>query len=269
MMYTPSTLYLIGAGPGNPDLITLKAVKILQQASVVLYDALIDEEVLSHVSENAIKVFVGKRAGVCQTPQEKINELIVEYGKKHPTVVRLKGGDPFIFGRGYEEMDTAKKHGMKVEVVPGVSSFYSVPALQHVPITRRGVNESFWVVTGTTMDHGLSNDIRLAAQSNATVVILMGMRKLPEIVSIYQSLGKGELPVGIIQNGSLKNEKVALGTINSIKDEVIRNGMGSPAIIIVGEVVRLHPNFQDVIAELIKNHKIDDKKASNTFEKLN
>lgn len=268
-MYTPSTLYLIGAGPGNPDLITLKAVKILQQASVVLYDALIDEDVLSHVSEDAVKVFVGKRAGVCQTPQEKINDLIVEYGKKYPSVVRLKGGDPFIFGRGYEEMDTAKKHGMQVEVVPGVSSFYSVPGMQHVPITRRGVNESFWVVTGTTMDHGLSNDVRLAAQSNATVVILMGMRKLPEIVSIYQSIGKGELPIGIIQNGSLKNEKVAIGTVDTIKDEVIRKGMGSPAIIVLGEVVRLHPNFQDVISDLMKNSKIDEKNSSNAFEKLN
>ena len=241
-------LTLVGAGPGDPDLITVKGLKALADADVVLYDALAHPDILSYAPKRAEKIFVGKRFGVCQFPQEKINELIVEYALKFGHVVRLKGGDPFVFGRGHEEILHAKSFGIITEVIPGVSSSYSVAELQGIPLTRRGVNESFWVLTGTTKDHELSEDIRLAATSTATVVILMGMNKLQEIVDIFKKEGKSELPVAIIQNGSLPTERIALGTVGTIIAESQKQSLAAPAVIVIGEVVRLHEKFAEVKA---------------------
>ncbi len=229
---------LVGAGPGDPDLISLKGVKALQSADAVLYDALVDESLLEHVPKEAELLYVGKRVGACQFKQEDINKLIVEYAQKYGHAVRLKGGDPFVFGRGQEEKLFVESHGIPVEVVPGISSSYSVPELAGVPLTRRGDNESFWVITGTTRNHELSEDVRLASKSRATVVILMGMRKLEEIVSIFQQEGKGATPVAIIQNGSRPTEKRAFGTVDTIVEEVKEKGMDAPAVIVIGEVVR-------------------------------
>jgi len=152
-------------------------------------------------------------------------------------VVRLKGGDPFVFGRGAEEMKYAAEHGLEVALVPGISSCLSVPAAQNIPVTKRGSAESFWVITGTTKEHKLSNDIRLAAKSSATVVILMGMSKLGQIVELFKKEGKSETPIAIIQNGTREDEKIGLGTIMSIKTEVEKKQLANPAIIIIGEVV--------------------------------
>lgn len=238
-------LILVGAGPGDPDLISLKGVKALKQADVILYDALAHPDLLEYVPEGVERIFVGKKVGVCQFKQEDIHELIVKYAKEKGTVVRLKGGDPYIFGRGHEELVYAEKHGVEVEIVPGISSCYSVPELQHIPLTRRGINESFWVLTGTTRNHELSNDVYMAAKSSATVVILMGMRKLSQIIELYQKEGKGKTPIGIIQNGSWADEKVGLGTIDTILEIVENKQLSSPAIIVIGEVVALHPLFNN------------------------
>lgn len=236
-------LTLVGAGPGDPELMTIKGMKALAAADVVLYDALIHPETLALISDTAERVFVGKQMGVCQFPQEKINELIVEYALQNKHVVRLKGGDPFVFGRGHEEMVYAQQFNILCDVIPGISSSISVPELHGIPLTRRGMNESFWVVTGTTKEHQLSRDIALAAQSKATVVVLMGMHKLPQIVEIFQQLEKGFTPIGIFQNGTLPNEQFGLATIDTVLDLVAHKQLTSPAIIVIGEVVTLHQQW--------------------------
>ncbi len=243
-------LTVIGAGPGDVELITLKAIKTLQRADVVLFDALVATELLDY-APNAEHIFVGKRKGCYSYQQEQINELIVNRAKSHGHVVRLKGGDPFVFGRGAEEIQYAAAHGLEVAMVPGISSCLSVPASQHIPVTKRGAAESFWVITGTTKAHRLSEDVALAAKSNATVVILMGMSKLSQIVELFKREGKSETPIAIIQNGTRKDEKVGLGTIASIENEVVQQELTNPAIIIIGEVVR----HREQLLEIKKSHK--------------
>jgi uroporphyrin-III C-methyltransferase len=239
---------LVGAGPGDADLITLKGVKALQQADVVLYDALVNDELLNYAPADAVKVYVGKRSGDHSYSQEAVNKLMVDYAFNYGHVVRLKGGDPFVFGRGFEELEYAAQFNLPVSVVPGISSSISVPGLQNVPVTHRGLSESFWVVTGTTADGSLSADLIAAAQSNATVVVLMGIKKLSQIVEAFKSAGKYNLPAMAIQNGSSTNEKVAVGTVSTIVEEVNRESIGAPALLVFGEVVSLHNRHQPAAA---------------------
>ncbi len=230
-------LSVVGAGPGDIELITLKAVKALRSADVVLYDALVDPQLLSYAVDSE-KIFVGKRKGCYAYQQEQINELIVQRAGLGLHVVRLKGGDPFVFGRGAEEMEYAASRGLDVQMIPGISSCVSVPAMVDIPVTKRGSSESFWVITGTTRDHNLSSDIGLAAKSNATVVILMGMSKLEAIMDLFKKEGKSDIPVAVIQSGTTADEKIGVGTVSSIPEEVRRQKISNPAIIIIGEVVR-------------------------------
>lgn len=234
---------LVGAGPGDPDLISIKGAKALADADAILYDALVHPDLLKYAPSRAVKVFVGKRAGNCKFAQEEINQMLVDHALQYGHVVRLKGGDSFVFGRGHEELEVARSFNIPVDIVPGISSSYSVPELQQIPLTRRGMNESFWVITGTTRSGEFSKDLDLAAQSSATVVILMGMNNLERIMQVFQSRGKQETPVAIIQNGSLPEERIGLGTVANITEVVAREKLGSPAIIVVGEVVRLHPEY--------------------------
>nr|WP_315244784.1 uroporphyrinogen-III C-methyltransferase [uncultured Flavobacterium sp.] len=229
---------LVGAGPGDPELLTLKGAKALAEANVVLYDALANDEILGHAPKNAIRIFVGKKIGDHAYTQDQINQLIVDNALTYGNVVRLKGGDPFIFGRGSEEVEFAESFGIETVVIPGISSVVAVPASQGISITKRGVSESFWAITGTTSDRRLSADVALAAQSSATVVILMGMHKLPQIVELFQQEKKGDLPVAIIQNGTTADEKTGVGTVDSILEIVKEQKLSSPAIIVLGEVVR-------------------------------
>ncbi len=230
-------LTLIGAGPGDPDLISVKGAKALSKARVVLYDALIHPDLLNYVPEKSIKIFVGKRSGFKSYSQFEINNLIVKYALEYGSVVRLKGGDPFVFGRGKEEMKYAAKYGIRSEIIPGMTSATALPALQGISLTARGINESFWVLTGTTRSGKLSSDLHLAARSTATVVVLMGRNKLAEIASIYKLIGRENIPIAVIQDGSLPTEKVALGSIKTIEEVVVRKSIGTPAIIVIGEVV--------------------------------
>lgn len=239
MIEKQAKLTLVGAGPGDADLITLKGVKALESADYVLYDALVNPTILKHVNPLATKIYVGKRDSNHTYSQSEINEMIVLFAGNDQHVVRLKGGDPYIFGRGYEEKIYAEHHGVKVDVVPGISSSIAVPALAGVPLTKRGIAQSFWVLTATTKYGELSRDVHLASQSTATVVVLMGMKKLAEIVSLFQGAEKGNTPVMIIQNGSLPQEKKVSGTIDSILKEVENTGIGAPAIIVIGEVAKL------------------------------
>ncbi|MBG6187194.1 uroporphyrinogen-III C-methyltransferase [Flavobacterium sp. CAN_S2] len=247
---------LVGAGPGDPDLLTIKGAKALAEANVILYDALANEEILSYAPKKAIKIFVGKRKGCHEYTQDQINQLIVDNALTYGHVVRLKGGDPFIFGRGGEEIDFVESFGIPTFVVPGISSSIAVPAYQGISLTKRGVSESFWVITGTTSDRKLSNDVALAAQSSATVVILMGMSKLSQIIDLFQKESKGETPVAIIQNGTTAQEKIGVGTINTIQQVVTENKLSSPAIIVIGEVVKesnkLKGFYEEFISKEIK-----------------
>jgi uroporphyrin-III C-methyltransferase len=243
MLSKQPKLTLVGAGPGDPELITLKAIRAIESADVILYDALVNKVLLEYSAEKALKIFVGKRAGLHSLIQTEINELIVEYALKNNHVVRLKGGDPMIFGRGQEEIEHAQSYGIETAIVPGISSAIAVPTLQHIPLTARGVSESFWVITATKANHEISKDIEIASQSSATVVILMGTQKIKEIVKIYQQQGKGNIGVAIIQNGTSENEKYVLGTIDTITEKAEDAQIGSPAVIVVGEVVKLHPKM--------------------------
>lgn len=242
-------LSLVGAGPGDPELITLKGIKALKSADCVLYDALANDALLEYVPENAKRIYVGKRAGCHKMPQDEINRLIVDCARKYGHVVRLKGGDPYIFGRGHEEQLYAEQHGVDVCLVPGISSINAVPALQSIPLTRRGMSESFWVITGTTRRGHISADISLAARSSATVVILMGMSRLRHIQQIFLEQGKANLPIAIIQNGSLPDEKVGVAKVKDMCKMAEEQQLSSPAVIVIGEVAALHPAY---VAQAVK-----------------
>lgn len=244
-------LTLVGAGPGDPGLITLKAVDVLKSADIVLYDALVSDGILSLIPADIPCLPVGKRAGSHMLTQDEINEFIVEFAYLYGHVVRLKGGDPFVFGRGMEEVEYAMRHGIVTDVVPGITSAVAVPAALDIPLTARGVSESFWVVTGTTMSGTVSDDIRLAASSSATVIILMGLGKLAEIMQIFSEVGKGETPVAVIENGTLPSQQAVVGTVSTIIDIVSQEKINPPAVIVVGEVVRYARNLRKELARHI------------------
>ena len=236
-------LSLIGAGPGDPELITIKAVKILQLADIVLYDALVNTALLEHVPPQAKIMYVGKRLNKHSLSQNEINALIVSSALKHGHVVRLKGGDPFVFGRGSEEIQYAELHNIPAAYVPGISSAISVPALAGIPVTHRGLSESFWVITGTTKSGKISKDVFEAVKTDATVVILMGLSKLNEIVAAFKKQGRHRLPAAVIQDGSLPTQKIVLGNVSDIEKKVIENQISAPAILIFGEVVKQHAAY--------------------------
>ena len=247
-------LSLVGAGPGDPELITLKAINTLKKAEVVLYDALANEELLKYCKKGAVKKFVGKRFGCHALSQSEINNIIIEYVFSHGHVVRLKGGDPFVFGRAQEEINVAREAGIEVEVIPGISSAIAVPASQMIPLTCRGINESFWVTTGTTQSGEVSGDIQLAARSSATVVILMAMSKLEAIMDIFSEAGKCDTPVAIIQDGTTDKEKIVIGTVKDIFYKAQYARITNPAIIMVGEVVSLHPPLIKTATVSLRNN---------------
>jgi len=248
-MNPKARLTLIGAGPGDPELITLKGIKALEQADVILYDALIGNELLKYAPK-AKKIYVGKRKGFHRYSQEEINEMIVDQAIIYGHVVRLKGGDPFVFGRGSEEIDYTENYGIPSAIIPGISSSIAVPSSIGIPLTKRGVSESFWVITGCTSNRQLSKDVELAAQSSATIVILMGMGKLAQITDIFQKLNRGNTPAAVIQNGTLANQKSGVGTIDDIAAIVKVNNLSSPAIIIIGDVVSEANNTKELRQKL-------------------
>src|SRR5690606_37754072 len=165
-MTTHSKITLVGAGPGGTDLISLRGLKALAKADIVLYDALVSEELLQYCPQAVQKIYVGKRSSQHAYRQDEINQMLVDYAISHGHVVRLKGGDPFVFGRGYEEIEFAQKRNIETEVIPGISSAIGVPSLQGIPITHRGTTESFWVITGTTSSGKIAQDVYTAAKTS-------------------------------------------------------------------------------------------------------
>ena len=210
-------LLLIGAGPGDPELITLKAYKALQQARVILYDHLANSVLLDLAPASCEKIYVGKLPYGAYTPQETIHALIREKAFAAGQVIRLKGGDPFIFGRGFEEILYAREQGITATYIPGITSMQAT-GLSAIPLTHRLVSESIWVVTGTKKDGTLSDDLKLAMKSKATVVIYMGMKKIAEIARVYREEGYGEMPAAIIQHASLPYQKMALGLAGNLAE---------------------------------------------------
>ncbi|MEM8928582.1 MAG: uroporphyrinogen-III C-methyltransferase [Bacteroidota bacterium] len=236
---------LVGAGPGREDLITIAGLREIQQANVVLYDALVNPKLLNHTKTGAQRIYVGKRCGKHSLSQREINRLLLECALTQNRVVRLKGGDPFVFGRATEEIEYLESFGISVEVIPGVSSAISVPAGQGIPLTKRGVSTSFWVMTAMTKEENLSNDLTLAAQSSATLVVLMGVRKIRQIAGLVRDYRSGLTPIALIQNGTLPQENCITATLNSAERAFKTIDETQPGIIVIGDVVADHAAFYD------------------------
>lgn len=233
------TVYLVGAGPGDPDLISVKGVKCLQKADVVIYDRLVNEELLAYAPAWAELIYMGKEAKRQQGLQGEIQRLMVAHALQGKNVVRLKGGDPFVFGRGAEECLALAEAGIAFEIVPGISSAIAVPAYAGIPVTHRQVAQSFTVVTGHTCGKN-SCDIEWGRlPSQGTLVILMGMRNLPHIArQLVESGRSANTPAAVIRMGSTEAQEVVTGTLEDI--HLKSRQIAPPAIIVIGEVVRLH-----------------------------
>lgn len=224
-------VYLVGAGPGDPDLITLKAIKILKNADVVIYDRLANDEIVKY-AESADLIYVGKKAGEHYKTQDEINEILIEEARKHEHVVRLKGGDPFVFGRGGEEMLALIGENIPVETVPGVTSAVGVPTSMGFPVTHRGVATSVTIVTGHEDPTKVEKQVNWDFKAD-TIIILMGVGRLKDNVHELMKYKDPETPVCVIENGTMPNERVVIGTLKNITTKNVK----SPALIIVGHVV--------------------------------
>jgi uroporphyrin-III C-methyltransferase len=236
----------VGAGPGDVELMTVKGLRCLQQAEVVVYDRLIGPDLLDEVPSSAIRVFVGKEAKHHVVCQEEINALLVMYARQGLRVVRLKGGDPFIFGRGGEEAQALADAGIPFEIVPGISSAIAVPAYAGIPVTHRGLSTSITIVTGHEEKSGASATVNWEAaamqvMSGGTLVILMGVETLARTIHRLTQHGLSqETPVAAIQQGTLPQQRVVAGTLASIIERVHEVELKSPAVIVIGAVASLH-----------------------------
>ena len=234
---------LVGAGPGAEDLITVRGLRILQNADIILYDALVSNQLLLQIRTEIPKIYTGKRCGLHSHSQAEINSLIVKYAFEYGHVVRLKGGDPFVFGRANEEIEYVESFGIPVSVVPGISSSIAVPSSQGIPMTKRGVSSSFWVMTATKKDGSFSQDLDYASRSSTTMVILMGIRKLYQIVDEVSKYRESMTPIAVIQNGTTENERCVVATLETIKNHIDVIVFDMPGIIVIGDVVAEHPSF--------------------------
>lgn len=232
------TVYLVGAGPGDPDLITIRGANILKKAEVVVYDRLANPELLSWSPQQSEHIYVGKRPGKLSVSQKQINRILIAKAKEGKTVVRLKGGDPFVFGRGGEECEALAKENILFEVVPGISSALAAPAYAGIPITHRGKARSFTVVTGYTRDKNeLFKNWEHLAHSD-TLVILMGMKNLEMIVTQLILFGRSpETPVAIVEKASRSSQRTVTGTLQDICEKA--DLLSPPATIVIGELAAL------------------------------
>jgi uroporphyrin-III C-methyltransferase/precorrin-2 dehydrogenase/sirohydrochlorin ferrochelatase len=227
---------LVGGGPGDPGLITAKGLQLLKAADVVVTDRLGPTALLDDLAPNALVINVGKMPDHHPVPQEEINQILVDQAKLGKTVVRLKGGDPYVLGRGGEELAFCEAHGVEVQVVPGVTSAISVPAAVGIPVTHRGVSTGFTVVTGHEALDGIDGG------SDHTVVLLMGVSALKESAESLAEAKRGpQCPVAIIEDGYGPNQRVSFGTLETIAQVATERDVKSPAVIVVGDVVRLSP----------------------------
>lgn len=236
------TVSIVGAGPGDPSLITVKGLELLQRADIVVYDRLIPKELLEQTKPSSLKIYVGKRAGSRSNGQDKIHQIVISNVRRGRDVVRLKGGDPFLFGRGAEEAQKLRKAGIKFTIVPGVTSAIAVPAYAGIPVTHRKYSSSVAIVTGhqdPTKKYRV--DWKKIATAVDTIIVLMGMGMLGKIVDELMAGGcERNTKVAIIEWGTTNHQKFITGTLSNIVKKVKLHRMKAPTVIIVGEIVNLH-----------------------------
>ncbi|MFC1929609.1 uroporphyrinogen-III C-methyltransferase [Chloroflexota bacterium] len=240
-------VYLVGAGPGDQRLITQKGLECLAQADVVIYDRLLDERLLDSVLPEAERIYVGKASSEHTKEQSEINQLLVKKAREGKTVVRLKGGDPFVLGRGGEEAEALAYNHIPFEIVPGISSAIAVPAYAGIPVTHRGLASSFAVITGHEDPNKADSSIawKKLATGVDTLIFLMGMQHLPEIVAELMKHGKPpDTPAAVIEEGARPQQKTVVSSLKDIADKVKEHRLGTPAVIVVGEVVRLRDKLR-------------------------
>ena len=236
-------VYIVGAGPGDPGLLTMRAVELIGKADVILYDYLCGEGFLAYKKEGAECLYIGKRGHQHYTPQEKINLLLLEKAKSHDVVVRLKGGDPFVFGRGGEEAEFLKGHGVPFEIVPGVTSSIAAPAYAGIPVTHRGYASSVAIVTGHRKDGSDAEEI--PAPNTDTVVYMMGVTNMSAIVQSLLDSGRDpQTPVAVIRWGTRPQQRTVVSDLAGITELALKERINPPAVIVVGEVVRLREELK-------------------------
>jgi len=232
-------VYLTGAGPGDMELLTIKALRVVQQADVIIYDRLANPDILKEAKDGCEFIYVGKEDSHHTLPQEEINEVIYQSALKHETVVRLKGGDPLVFGRGGEEGLYLRERHITFEFIPGITSAIAVPEYAGIPVTHRGITVSFRVVTGHESKKAHSQIPWENFKTDDTIVFLMGLHNLNKITKKLMKIGKPkEHPVAVISRGTREDEKTVIGTLEDIYEKA--KDLPTPALIVVGEVVRLH-----------------------------
>jgi len=236
-------VYLTGAGPGDIELLTLKALKAIQNADVIVYDRLANPEILKEAKNGCEFIYVGKEDGKHTLPQDEINELLYKLATKYENVVRLKGGDPLVFGRGAEEALYLKEKGIKFEFIPGITSAIAVPEYAGIPVTHRGLTVSFRVVTGHESPYKERSQIPWQNfKTDDTIIFLMGLHNLDKITKKLIEIGKPkDFPIAVISKGTTKDEKTVIGTLEDIYEKA--KDLPTPALIVVGEVVKLHKSL--------------------------
>lgn len=239
-----SRVYLTGAGPGDIELLTIKALRVIKEADVIIYDRLANPDILHEAKSGCEFVYVGKEDGRHIVPQDDINEVIYQNALKHECVVRLKGGDPFVFGRGGEEALYLHERGVKFEIIPGITSAISAPAYAGIPVTHRGVAVSFRVVTGHESPNKKESQIPWENfKTDDTIVFLMGLHNLPLICKKLIEIGKSrDYPCAIISRGTTKEQSVVIGSLEDIVEK--SKNVPTPALIVVGQVVKLREQLQ-------------------------
>lgn len=263
-------VWLAGAGPGDAELLTVKVKRLMEEAQVIVYDALISAEILCQLPESAELIHVGKRSGHHLIPQEEINEILLREAKKGKKVLRLKGGDPFIFGRGGEELELLKKHHIPFEVVPGVTSVSAVPAYGGIPLTHRDFTSSFHVITGHQRK-GKEEQIDYVSlvKLEGTLVFLMGMTAMDGILKGLMEAGMGkDTPAAVLENGTLAAQRSVVSTVDKLSDKVKKAGIGTPAIILVGQVCALSKSFSWVRERVLGGRQILITRPSHNTSKL-
>jgi uroporphyrin-III C-methyltransferase len=235
-------VYLVGAGPGDPKLITVKGLELVKKADVIIYDRLATDSFLKHAREDAKLIYVGKRTGDHKFVQPEINEILVKEAVDNKIVVRLKGGDPFVFGRGGEEITKLMEHGIGFEVVPGVTSAISVPALAGIPVTDRRYSSSFTIVTGKEDPTKEEERLDYGNLNADTVIVLMGVGNLPKISKQMLRTRDADTPVAIIESGASDKQRVVTGTLENIAELAEKENIKPPAITVIGDVVKLQFN---------------------------